>query len=308
MACIATWPFGYAAVSAALVVIERGGTSVEALKAGITVVEDDSSLGPRNVGRGNFPNVAGFPQYDGGVMRGSDCKVGAVGALEHCPNAFSVACSVLEKSRHSFLAGAGATAFAETQGFPMEPHEELLKSNIETEAVVNFPSEPSLPIHAPNHDTLAMIVLDQQGELACGVSSSGLLGKEVGRIGDSPLSGSGLYADNAYGSACATGDGDIIMQFCPSFHVVFLMRYQGLSPQLACEEVVRDMVKRNKSSFMVALIAMDPKGNMGASGTINFCNRGGQKFDGFPAALWDIASKKARIETYPNIVKDLQPS
>ena len=305
MACIATWPFGYEAVSAALVVIEKGGTSVEALKAGITVVEDDSSLGPRNVGRGNFPNAAGFPQYDGAVMRGSDCGIGAVGALEHCPNAFSVACSVLEKSRHSFLAGLGATAFAETQGFPMEPHEELLKSNTQTEPVVNFPSEPSLPFQAPTHDTIAMIALDRHGDLACGVSTSGLLGKEVGRIGDSPVSGSGFYADNSYGSACATGNGDIIMRFCPSFHVVCLMRYQGLEPQLACEEVVRDMVKRFKGCFMVALIAMDPKGNMGASGTLNSCNRGGREFDGFPAALWDVVSQKARIETYPNIVKHL---
>ena len=305
MSCIATWPFGYVAVSAAVQVIEKGGTGIEALQAGITLVENDSSLGARHVGRGNFPNAAGFPQYDGAVMRGSDCKIGAIGALEHCPNAFGVACRVLEKSKHSFLAGAGGTVFAETQGFPMEPHEDLLKSDTQSGAVVNFPSVPTLPFPDQSHDTIAMIVLDLHGDLACGVSTTGPLGKEVGRIGDCPISGSGFYADNSYGSACATGNGDLIMQFCPSFHVVCLMRYQGLSPQLACEEVVRDVVKRNKGSFMVALIAMDPKGNMGASGTIDSYHRDGKTFDGFPAALWDVVSKEARIETYPNIVKQL---
>ncbi|KAI6649810.1 N(4)-(Beta-N-acetylglucosaminyl)-L-asparaginase-like [Oopsacas minuta] len=308
MACIATWPFGYQAVSAAIVVIEKGGSSIEALKAGITIVENDASLGPRYVGRGNFPNASGFPQYDGAVMRGSDCKIGAVGALEHCPNALSVACSVLEKSKHSFLVGAGATAFAQTQGFLMEPHEDLLKSGPKVDQIVNFPTEPSLPIAPPSHDTISMIVLDQQGDLACGVSTSGILGKEVGRVGDCPLSGNGFYADNKYGACCATGNGDIIMQYCPCFHVIMLMRYQGLSPQLACEEVVKDMVNRNNSTFMVALIAMDPKGIMGASGTINTTDRGIKKFDGFPAALWDIGSKNLRMETYPNILKQCQPN
>ena len=306
MACIATWPFGYNAVCAARVVVEKGGNCIDALKAGITIVEDDTNLGPRNVGRGNFPNIAGFPQYDGAVMRGSDCKIGAVCALEHCPNALKVACAVLEKSRHSLLAGAGATSFAENQGFPMESHEDLLKTGATAEPIVNFPTEPSLPIENPGHDTISMIVLDQQGELACGVSTSGLVGKEVGRVGDVPLSGSGFYADDQYGSACATGDGDVIMQYCPSFHVVMLMRYQGLTPQLACEEVVKDMVKRYKTTFMVALIAMDPKGNMGASGTINTTDRGGGKFDGFPAALWDCKNGKVRLETFPNIVKRLE--
>ena len=309
MACIATWSFGIEAVSAALKVIEKGESCIQALEAGIRVVEDDSSLGPRNVGRGNFPNAAGFPQYDGAVMRGSDCKVGAVAALEHCPNPFSVACRVLEKSRHSFIAGTGATSFAESQGFPMEAHEDLLKTVDKIEPVADFPSFPSLPSKPIGHDTVAMIVRDKQCNLACGVSTSGLLHKEVGRVGDSPLPGCGYYVDNLYGAACATGNGDTIMQFCPCFHVVALMRYQKLSPQQACEEVVKDMVNRNHGIFMVALIAMDREGNMGASGTIESHQRGNSAaFDGFPAALWDIQSKKLRIETFPSIVKNTRES
>jgi N4-(beta-N-acetylglucosaminyl)-L-asparaginase len=103
-----------------------------------------------------------------------------------------------------------------------------------------------------------MLCVDQTGSVAAGVSTSGPAFKIPGRVGDSPLPGCGFYANNRGGAAAATGDGDLIMQFCPSFHVVQLLE-EGVAPQEACSKVVCKMKQLTSNDFEVGLIAMDTK-------------------------------------------------
>ena len=116
------------------------------------------------------------------------------------------------------------------------------------------------------HDTIGLIALDQHGNLAAACTTSGAAFKLPGRVGDSPLIGSGLYADNDAGAAAATGRGEEIARTCGSFAVVEHMR-QGKSPQEACEAVVQHLIARVPSArpYQMAYIAIDKYGNWGAA-------------------------------------------
>nr|XP_005989591.1 PREDICTED: N(4)-(Beta-N-acetylglucosaminyl)-L-asparaginase-like isoform X2 [Latimeria chalumnae] len=199
----------------------------------------------------------------------------------------AVARKVMEKSAHSLLVGDGAVAFARDHGFTIEDNENML-SNCTSKAYQEFLEEHR---SLPGHDTLGLIALDLQGNITVGVSTSGSPFKYPGRVGDSPLPGCGLYADNQAGAAVATGDGDKIMCFCPTFHIVQLMK-QGLSPSSACQSVLQEIYQRvgKDNMFELGLIALNMKAEFGAASTIQF-----------PYTAWcigqDCASSHTRISS-----------
>jgi isoaspartyl peptidase/L-asparaginase-like protein (Ntn-hydrolase superfamily) len=117
---------------------------------------------------------------------------------------------------------------------------------------------------SPNeHDTIGMIALDSKGDMAAGTSTNGLNFKIPGRVGDSALVGSGAYVDNEAGGACATGNGDIMLRFVPSYHVVQLMR-QGSAPDFACADAVR-RIAMYYPNFTGAVLALAKDGRHGAA-------------------------------------------
>jgi len=106
-----------------------------------------------------------------------------------------------------------------------------------------------------------MIVVDEQGRIACGTSTNGLTHKLAGRVGDTPITGAGCYVDKQVGGAAATGDGDVMMRFLPTFHVVESMR-RGMSPTEAVEEAL-NRIDQYYPAFQGALVAVDTSGNYG---------------------------------------------
>jgi isoaspartyl peptidase/L-asparaginase-like protein (Ntn-hydrolase superfamily) len=123
------------------------------------------------------------------------------------------------------------------------------------------------PADAPkNHDTIALLVLGADGTMAGGCSTSGLAKKMPGRVGDSPIIGSGLYVDNEVGAAGATGLGENVMRYCGSFLVVEYMR-QGLHPEAACLETIRRIARQEPkgAELKVNFVALDRHGRYGAA-------------------------------------------
>lgn len=118
-----------------------------------------------------------------------------------------------------------------------------------------------------NHDTITMLAIDKDGNISGACTTSGLKWKIHGRVGDSPIIGAGLYVDNEVGAAGATGVGETIMRTVGSFLVVEKMR-EGMSPQEACEYVVRRLIEKNKNiikePYQAAFIALNKKGEVGA--------------------------------------------
>jgi N4-(beta-N-acetylglucosaminyl)-L-asparaginase len=253
---VSTWPFGKAGNDVALETIKNRGSTLDAVERGIRQVE---ASGNTSVGLTGLPNADGYQQLDACIMYGPGHRAGSVAALEGIQHPISVARRVMEKTKHVMLAGAGAQKFALAEGF------ELVKPG------GSPASNSAAPVPKPgphNHDTIAMLVLGADGTVSGGCSTSGLAGKLAGRVGDSPILGSGLYVDNQVGGAGATGVGENVMRYCGSFLVVEYMR-QGASPEEACLETIRRIAKMDPLGFnlSISFVALDKKGRYGAAGS-----------------------------------------
>ncbi len=263
---VATWEFGGPAATAAGEVLGAGGVSLDAVEAGINVTELDPEVG--SVGYGGLPNTDGIVEVDAAVMDGPTHDAGSVAGLRGIRRPVSVARTVMEQSRHVMLVGPEALRFALSHGFE---EEDLL-----TEASRKRWQERR-NAEQVGHDTIGLAALDAAGNLAVGCSTSGLAFKEPGRVGDSPLIGSGLYVDNDVGAAAATGVGEEIMKFCASFLVVERMR-AGDTPDRACRYVIDRILAKTSADadVPIAVIALGRDGSCGAASTKEV----------FPFAVW----------------------
>jgi beta-aspartyl-peptidase (threonine type) len=188
-------------------VLKRGGSAVDAVEAAIRTLED---LPVFNAGRGSAPNEAGGIEMCSGLMDGRDLSAGAVGAIKQVRNPISVARQLLPE-KEVILVGEGALIFAKANGAPLASDQEL-RADTEKQALAEG-----------CHDTVGAVALDTGGNLAAGTSTGGLEGQKVGRIGDSPLPGGGLYADNQVGAVSFSGDGETIARLALASRVMALV-------------------------------------------------------------------------------------
>lgn len=262
---VATWRF-HNATKAAWEVLEKGGESIDAIVAGCRVEEAD--LKNTTVGNGGAPDREGNVTLDACIMN-KDGGYGAVVCMENIAHPISVARKVMEETPHVLLAGKGAEQFAVEQGFKRE---NLLTENSK-KAWLKWKekSEYKPIINIENHDTIGMLAIDANGDISGGCTTSGMAYKMAGRVGDSAIIGSGLFIDNTIGGATATGMGEEVLKTVGSFLIVELMR-QGKSPQEACEEGVKRIVKLNPNykNFQVGYVALNKQGEYGC-----YCIHGG---------------------------------
>ena len=264
---ISTWRHGRAANTAAWKILQEGGSALDAAEAGVMVTEADPKVS--TVGLGGRPDRDGIVTLDACIM-GPNGDCGSVAALEGIVHPVQVARMVMEKTPHLMLAGQGAQDFALSQGFALTnlltpaAREDWLKWQQE-----NPDYRP--PINVENHDTIGLLCLDKNGDLAGACTTSGAAFKYHGRVGDSPLIGAGLYIDNEVGGATATGWGEAVIRACGSFLVVEFMR-QGYSPSEACRLAVERVVAKNPDwrSIQVGFIAINKAGETGG-----FCIQSG---------------------------------
>ena len=263
---VSTWPFGKASNDEALRVLTKGGSILDAVEHGIKVTELDTKN--RSVGISGSPNAAGVVQQDACIMHGPGHQAGSVAAIEGIIHPISAARRVMEKTPHVMLVGDGARMFAIEEGLKSidvdssKLHEAWRKERASKKQAVQKRSKG-------DHDTIALLVLGPDGNIAGGCSTSGWGGKLPGRVGDSPIIGSGLYIDNEVGAAGATGLGENVMRHCASFMVVDFMR-QGLHPQEACLRAIHRISRIDPlatEDLAINFVALDKKGRYGAAGT-----------------------------------------
>lgn len=256
---LSTWVHGLEANAEAMRVMNEGGNSLDGAEKGVMVVEADPN--GSSVGLGGLPDRDGNVTLDACIMDHQG-NAGSVCFLQNIKHPIAVARKVMEETPHVLLAGEGAKRFALAQGFA----EENLLTESSQKAWQEWlkKAEYNPIINVENHDTIGMICQDAQGNLSGSCTTSGLAYKMHGRVGDSPIIGAGLYVDNDYGAATATGMGELMMKTLGSFLVVELMR-QGAGAQEACEEAIQRIVdKLDYKSFQVGYLAMDIAGNTGA--------------------------------------------
>ncbi|KAG8453801.1 hypothetical protein GDO86_000433 [Hymenochirus boettgeri] len=285
---INTWAF-QSATETAWKVLEQGGSSLDAVEKGCAQCEIDQCDG--SVGYGGSPDEMGETTLDAMIMDGNTMNVGAVADLRRIKNAIGVARAVLDYSKHTFLVGESASLFAESMGFL---HEDLttVKSrsiylnwlnqncqpnywrNVVPDASKscgpykpvkgfkewkNLHTENKVNLHS--HDTIGMIAVDEAGNVATGTSTNGATHKIPGRVGDSPIAGAGSYADSTTGGAAATGNGDLMMRFLPSYQAVEYMRL-GMEPSKACEKTI-SRIQKHFPAFFGAVICANNSGSYG---------------------------------------------
>jgi len=255
----APWKHGLAANKKAWEVLKSGNGGLLAVEEGVKVTEADPNV--RSVGLGGYPDRDGIVTLDACIMdKNSNC--GSVSYLQNIKHPISVARHVMEDTPHVMLSGSGALDFAISKGFKQE--------NLLTEASKNEwikwkdKSDYKPIINIENHDTISMLLIDQNRDLYGACTTSGAAWKMHGRVGDSPIIGAGLFLDNEVGAAAATGLGEAIIKTSGSAMVVELMR-QGHSPLEACKTIVDRISKIHMNSpeweyLQVGFIALNKNG------------------------------------------------
>ena len=256
---IATWDVKRAVTTAGKS-LDSGANALEAAVSGAAIEEAD--ILNTTVGKGGAPDREGTVSLDACVMD-SNGNCGAVLAVENITHVAALAKDVMEKTPHVILAGDGARKFAVEQGYKTE--DLLSESSKKAWKKWLEKSDYQPEINIENHDTIGMLCYDQSGNLSGSCSTSGLAYKMKGRVGDSPIIGSGLFVDNTVGAAVATGLGEEVIKTVGSFLIVELMR-QGKSPQKACEEAIQRIIQKQqgKPDFQVAYVATNTAGAIGA--------------------------------------------
>ena len=256
---ISTWEHGLAANQEAWEQLMSGSNGISSIESGVKISEADPSV--RSVGYGGLPDREGIVTLDACIMdKYSNC--GSVSYLQNIKHPISVARLVMEDTPHVMLSGKGALDFALSKGFKQENllTDQSKKDWLNWKKKSNY----SPVINIENHDTISMLLIDQNRDLFGACTTSGAAWKMHGRVGDSPIIGAGLFLDNEVGAAAATGLGEAVIRTSGSAMVVELMR-QGYSPLQACKTIVDRISKIHKSGpdweyLQVGFIAINKKG------------------------------------------------
>ena len=277
---------GLAACAKACEMIRGGADTLDAVIAGVNIVELDPN--DTSVGYGGLPNEEGVVELDASVMHGPTRRAGSVAAIQGIKTPSNIAKLVMDHTTHVMIVGEGATRFAEARGYKREDlmtaksrtawlvWKESLRSpgafnnwismreNLESKPVAplaelrdRFPGTDDatlawaweMTVH-PTYGTINCLGLNEKGEISGVTTTSGLAWKIPGRVGDSPIIGAGLFVDPDVGGAGSTGVGELNIRVAGGHTIVESMR-RGMSPREAVTEALKRVSKLYKDDRAV---------------------------------------------------------
>ena len=242
-------------------ILSEGGTALDAAEKTVQILENNPLY---NAGKGAVFAGDGTHLLDASIMCGETLKAGSIANVRRIKNPISLARAVMEKSAYVMMVGDGAEKFAESQGITFESEEYFFDQLRYDQWQRVKDTQMTILDHADkgerNFSTVGAVALDQHGNLAAATSTGGMTNKRFGRVGDTPIIGSGCYAENATAAICCTGHGEPFIRSVVAFDVSRLMAYKGLSLQEAADEVVMKKLVERKGEG--GLIAVDRNGNI----------------------------------------------
>jgi N4-(beta-N-acetylglucosaminyl)-L-asparaginase len=288
MEALATWKHGFIPNQKSFDALVQGQSALDAVESGARYCEADETC--MSVGKGGIPDEIGEVTLDASIMD-HDGNCGSVAFVKHYLHPISIARKVMEKTPHVMLAGSGAERLAEREGIPasilltdaskkLYDKWKVLPDNIhvrlrrssegEHEYVFEYSEngkkkEVARTLLNESHDTIGLLARDKNGKLAGACTTSGLAFKMHGRVGDSPIIGSGLYVDGQVGAAVATGIGELVMRACSAFHIVEMLR-QGDELKQALNKAI-SRIKKDKhltDEMQVGFLVLRPDGEWAA--------------------------------------------
>ena len=249
------------AIIAGETILMKNGRSIDAVEAAIRSLEDNPLF---NAGKGAVFTNEGKHEMDASLMNGKDLTAGAVAGVQNIKNPISLARGVMDKSEHVFMAGLGAQEFAKKINAEFMPDDYFFVQMRFDQLQQAKESDTMILDHTVDKEkkfgTVGCVAIDAHGNLAAGTSTGGMTNKKHGRVGDTPLIGSGTYANNKTCAISCTGHGEFFIRSVVAYDISCLMEYKGLSLKKACEIVVMD--KLVKIGGEGGLIALDAKGNI----------------------------------------------
>jgi L-asparaginase / beta-aspartyl-peptidase len=247
-----------AALDAGFALLERGGSSLDAVTTAVRLLEDDPQF---NAGHGAALTRERTAELDAAIMDGRNLRAGAVASVRHVKNPIELARRVMEKSRHVLLVGSGAEEFALEEQFSLVPNlyfrtpERLEQLEFEQRGERVSDLVPPAP-----QGTVGAVARDTHGHLAAATSTGGMSNKRPGRVGDSPIIGAGTYAKNGVCAVSATGHGEYFIRAVAAHHVCAAVEYRGLNLAQAVHEVLHGVLRGLGGDG--GLIAVDREGEL----------------------------------------------
>ena len=247
-----------AALDAGYAVLQRGGTSLDAVTRAVTLLEDNPLF---NAGLGAVFTLDGRNELDAAIMDGRSLKAGAVCGLTHIRNPIELARTVMEHSDYVMLSGAGAEEFALSRGVALVPRSYFHTPERWRQLERIRSGDAGLSALTISHvGTVGAVALDGAGGLAAATSTGGMTGKRYNRIGDSPIIGAGTYADDRSCAVSATGHGEVFIRAAVAHDICSRMRFGGRTLSTAVREVVLEELPALQGEGGV--IAIDPQGEI----------------------------------------------
>jgi len=284
-------------VEAGYAILEKGGTSLDALTASINILENSPFF---NAGKGAVYTHDESHEMDASIMEGKTRQAGAVAGVKHIENPINLARLVMDESVHVMLSGEGAETFAQSQGVKLVDNnifdtDHRYKALQRAKAKMKKAQEANKDYQAAHQSleveykvgTVGAVALDKYGNIAAGTSTGGMTNKRYGRIGDSPVIGAGTFADNASCAVSATGHGEYFIRYNVAADICARVQYEDKSIEQAGKEVIHDVLMPVGGTGGVIII--DTKGNI----SLPFNTKGMYR-----------ASKSNAQTTYVGIFKD----
>jgi len=243
------------------VILEKGGSAIDAVEMAVKFLEDTPLF---NAGKGSVFTAEGTHEMDASIMEGKTLEAGAVSLVTGIRNPVSLARDVMEKSYHVFLAGEGAMQFAKGLNYSVEA-QEYFYDEVRYKQWQGIKDSDNFQLdHSVKKDgkfgTVGAVACDQNGNIAAATSTGGMTNKKWGRVGDSPMIGSGVYANNNTCAVSCTGSGEFFIRGVVAYDVSCLMEHKGLSLEDAANEVINKRILEINGDG--GLIAVDAKGNI----------------------------------------------
>ncbi len=241
--------------------LESGASAVAAVEIAVKTLEDSPLF---NAGKGSVFTADGTHEMDAAIMEGKNLQAGAISLITGIKNPISLARDVMEKSDHVFLGGKGAMQFAKNLNYKLK-NEDYFYDALRYQQWQEIKDTDSFQLdHSKKKDskfgTVGAVACDMEGTIAAATSTGGMTNKRFGRIGDSPMIGSGTYANNHTCAVSCTGSGEFFIRGVVAYDVSCLMEYKGLSLKEAAQLVIHDRILKIKGDG--GLIAVDAQGSI----------------------------------------------
>lgn len=245
-------------------VMELGGSALQAVEACASLLEDDPVF---NAGCGSVLNENGKVEMDAAIMDGRDLSAGAVAAVDNIANPIQLARYVMTESEHVMLIAEGAMRFADHCGMERAPEnyfytpdrvEQLKQARLHHKMMLDH-DDTEIDSEDQKYGTIGAVARDPLGNLAAATSTGGIVNKRMGRVGDSPLIGAGVYADCETCAVSATGYGEDFMRTVISKTISDFILMKGMDANQATQAGIEYFQRKVKGRGGV--IVIDKYGN-----------------------------------------------